>query len=85
MEHPYATWKDYLAHITQKDVLFKVNSNFWNCEEQSKTELATLRKEFKNLQTELQEHGINAIEGTPKAADPNQKRRQNATRSRSFC
>ena len=28
---------------------------------------------MKNLRAELQEHRLNAIEGTPKPADPNQK------------
>ena len=36
----------------------------------------------KNLQLELQEHRINAVEGTPRTVDPNQKGRQIATR---FC
>ena len=73
MEHPNATWNDYSAHIIHKDVSFQVSSNFLNDEEQTKAELASLGKEMKNLRTELQEHLVNAIEGTSKPVDPNQK------------
>ena len=64
---------------------FQVSSNFLNDEEQAKTELATLGQEMKNLRTELQEHRINAMEGTSKPVDPNQKGRQNATRFCNYC
>ena len=40
---------------------------------------------MKNLQTELQEHRVNAVEGTSKPVDPNQKGRQNATRFCYYC
>ena len=85
MEHPIATWNDYSAHVIQGDVSLQVSSNFLNDEEQTKAELATLGKEMKNLRAELQEHRINAIEGTPKPFDPNQKRRQTATRFCGYC
>ena len=85
MEHPNATWNDYSAHIIQTDVSFQVSLNFLNDEEQTKAELASLRKEMKNLQTELQEHRFKAIEGTSKPFDPNQKGRQNATQFCGFC
>ena len=74
-----------MAHIIQKDVSFQVTSKFLNDEEQTKVELVTLRKELKSFRTELQEHRINAIEGMPKPADPNQKERQNATRFCGYC
>ena len=64
MEHPNATWNDYSAHIIQRDVSFQVSSNFLNDGEQTKAELASLAKEMKHLRTELQEHRVNAIEGT---------------------
>ena len=85
MEHPIATWNDYSAHIIQRDVSFQVSSNFLNDEEQTKAELASLRKEMKNLRTELQEHRVNAIERTSKPVDPNQKGRQNAPRFCDYC
>ena len=85
MEPPKATWNDYSAHIFQKEVSFQVSSNFLNSDEQTKAEIATLGKEMKNLRAELQEHSINAIEGTPKTADTNQKGLQNATRFSGFC
>ena len=40
---------------------------------------------MKTLRTELQEHRFNAVEGTSKPVDPNQKGRQNATRLCKFC
>ena len=85
MEHPNATWNDFSTHIIQKDVSFQVSSNFLNDEEQTKAELASLGQEMKSLRTELQEHRINAVEGTPKPVDPNQKGRQNATRFCNYC
>ena len=42
MEHPNATWNDFSTHIFQKDVSFRVFSNFFFDEEQTKAELATL-------------------------------------------
>ena len=44
--------------------------------------MATLGQEKKNVQSELQEHRVSAVEGTPRTVNPNQKGRQNATR---FC
>ena len=85
MEHPNATWNDFSTHIIQKDVSFQVSSNFLNDEEQTKAELASSGQEMKNLRTELQEHRVNAVEGTSKPVDPNQKRRQNATRFCYYC
>ena len=37
---------------------------------------------MRNLGSELQEYRVDAVDGTPPTVDPNQKRRQNATR---FC
>ena len=85
MEHPNATWNDFSSHILQKDVSFQVSSNFLNDEEQTKAELASLGQEKKHLRTELQEHRVNAVEGTSKPVDPNQKERQNATRFCIYC
>ena len=47
--------------------------------------MATLGQEMKNLQSELQEHRDNAVEGTSRTVDPNQKGRQNATRFCNYC
>ena len=85
MEHPNATWNDFSTHIIQKDVFFQVSSNFLNYEEQTKTELASLGQQMKNLRTELQEYRVNIVESTPKPVDPNQKGRQNATRFCNYC
>ena len=85
MEHPNATWKDFSTHIIRKDVSFQVSSSFSNDEEQTKAELASLGQEMKILRTELQEHPVNAVEGTSKPMDPNQKGRQNATRFGNYC
>ena len=52
---------------------FQVFSNFSNDEKQTKAELAKMGQETKNLQTELQEHRVGAVEGPFKTFDPNQK------------
>ena len=82
MENPNATCNDFSTGIFQREVSFQVSSNFLNDEEQTKAQMATLGQEMKNLRSALQEHRVNAVEGTTRAVDPNQKGRQNATR---FC
>ena len=47
--------------------------------------MATLSQEMKNLRSELQEHRVNAVEGTTRPVDPNQKGRQNVTRFCNYC
>ena len=47
--------------------------------------MAPLGQEWKNLQTELKQHRINALEGNQRPVDPNQKERQNATRFCGYC
>ena len=85
MENPNATWNEFSTRIIQRDVSFQVSSNFLNDEEQTKAQLATLGQEMKNLRSELQEHRVNAVEGSSRTADPNQKGRQNATRFCKYC
>ena len=85
MENPNATWNDFSTRIIQRDVSFQVSSNFLNDEEQTKAQIATLGQEMKNLRSELQEHRVNAVEGSSRAVDPNQKGRQNATRFCNYC
>ena len=84
MEHPNATWNDFSTRIIQRDVSYQVSSNFLNDEEQTKVQLASLGQEMKNLQSELQEHRVSALEN-PRQPDPNQKGRQNATRFCNYC
>ena len=85
MENSNATWNDFSTRIIQRDLSFQVSSNFLNDEEQTKAQMATLGKEMKNLRSELQEHRVNAVDGTTRAVDPNQKGRQNAKRFCSYC
>ena len=85
MENPNATWNDFSTRIIQKDVSFQVSSSFLNDEEQTKAQMATLGQEMKNLRSELQEHRVNAVEGTTRAVGPNQKGRQNATGFCNYC
>ena len=85
MENPKAAWNISSARIIQRDVSFQVSSNFLNDEEQTKTQLATLGQEMKNLRSELLEHRVNAVEGNSRAVEPNQKGRQNATRFCNYC
>ena len=85
MENPNATWKDFSTRIIQRDVSIQVSSIFLHDEEQTKTQMATLRQEMKNLRSELQEHRVNAVEGSSRTVDPNQIGRQNATRFCNYC
>ena len=85
MKNPNATWNDFSTRIIQRDVSFQVSSKFLNDEEQTKAQMATLGQEMKNLRSELQEHRVNAVEGTTRAVDPNQKGRQDATRFCNYC
>ena len=59
---------------------FQVSPNFLKHEEQTEAQMATLGPKMKNLRSELQEHRVNAVEGSSRTVDPNQKRRYNATR-----
>ena len=71
MENFNATWKDFSTRIIQRDVSFQVPSNFLNDEEQTRAQMATLGQEIKNLQSELQEHRVDAVEGNSRTIDPN--------------
>ena len=82
VENPNATRNEFSTRIIQKDVSFQVSSNFLYGEEQNKAQMATLSQEMKNLQPELLELRVNAVEGNPQTVDPNEKARQIATR---FC
>ena len=81
MENPSATWNDFSTRIILRNVSYQVSKNFFNDEEQTKVQLASLGQGMKNLICELQEHQVYALENT-RQPDPNQKGRQNATR---FC
>ena len=70
MEHPNATWNNFSTRIIQKDVNYQVSSNFLNCEEQTKIQLASPGQEMKNPRSELQEHRGNALEN-PRQPDLN--------------
>ena len=85
MENPNATWNDFSKRTIQRDVSFQVSSNFLNDEEQTTAQMATLGQEMKKLRSELQEHRVNAVEGSSRTVDPNQKGRQNATRFCNYC
>ena len=85
MENPNGTWNDFWTRISQREVSFQVSSNFLNNEKQTKAQIATLGQEMKNLRSEPQEHRVSAVEGNPRTVDPNQKRRQNATRFCNYC
>ena len=74
MENPNTTWNDSSTRIIRKDVSFQVSSNFLNNEEQTKAQMATVGREKKNLQSELQEHPVNAVDGNPRTVDLNQKK-----------
>ena len=63
---------------------YQVFSNFFNDEEQTKVQLASLGQKMKNLRSEIQEHRVNALEN-PRQPDPNQKGRQSATRFCNYC
>ena len=85
MENHNAIWNSFSTRIIRRDVSFQVSFNFLNDEEQTKAQMPTLGQEIKKLRSELQEHRVNAVEGNPRTADPNQKGKQNATRFRNYC
>ena len=72
MQNPIATWNDFSSGIIQRDTSFQVSSNFLSDEEQTKAQKATLRQEMKNLRSELQEHRVSAVNGSPRTVDPSQ-------------
>ena len=59
-----ATRNDFPTHNIQEDVMLQVCLNFLHDLEQIKFEMATMRQEMRNLRSELQEHRINAMEGS---------------------
>ena len=85
MENPNATWNALFTRIIQRDVSFQVSSNFLNDVEQTKSQMATLGQEMKKIQSELQEHRDNAVEGTTRTVDSNQKGKQKSTRFCKYC
>ena len=50
-----------------------------------KIQIATLGQKMKNLQSERQKHRVNALEGSLRTVDPNQKGRQNANQFCNYC
>ena len=84
MENPNATWNEFSTPIIQRDVSFRVSSDFLNDEKQTKAQMATLGKQMRNLQSELQEHRVNAV-GNPQTSDRNQNGRQSTTRFGHYC
>ena len=80
MEHPNATCIDFSAHNIQEDLMLKVSSIFLQDVEQVKTELATLGREMRNLQVELQLHRVNAMERNSRQWAPTQKGKQTTVR-----
>ena len=85
MERPNATWKDFCAHISQKDLILEVSSTFLSHEAQTKAELATLGQEIKNLRSELKECHVNAVAVTSRTFHPNQQETQKTTRFCNYC
>ena len=85
MERPHATCNEFATRIRSRDVSLQVSSNVLNYEEQNKAQIATLRQETKNLQSELQEQRVNDVQGNPRTVDPNQKGKQKETRFCIYC
>ena len=73
MENPNATSNDFSTRIIQKDVSFQVSSSFLNHEEQTKSQMATLGQDMKNVPLELREHRVNAVEGNPRTVTQTKK------------
>ena len=63
MDCPNATRNDFSTQNFQEGVMLQVCSNFLLEVEHMGNELATMRQEFRNLRTELQEHRVNCMEG----------------------
>ena len=65
--------------------MIQVSSNFLHDVEQTKTELATLSQEVRNLRMEHQEHRVIAMEGISRARAPAQKVNQKTVRLCNYC
>ena len=85
MEYMNATRNDFSTHNIQEDIMLQVCSNFLHDVEQVKNELTTMRREMRNLQTELQEHRVNCMEGISRPWALNQKEKQKTVRFCSYC
>ena len=85
MESPNAFWNDFCTHNFQEDIMLPVCSKFLHDMEQIKTELSTMRKEMRNLRTELQEHRVNCMEGNSRPWAPTQKGKQKTVRFCNYC
>ena len=85
MENPNATWNDFSTRINQRGVSFQVSSNFLNDEQQTKPQMAPLGQERNKIRSESRKHRVNAAGANPRAVEPNQKGRQNATRFCNYC
>ena len=57
----------------------------WMIKTRPKAKWQPSDKKMKNLQSELQEHWVEAVEGIPRTVDLNQKGRQKATRFCNYC
>ena len=84
MEHPNAAWNDLSTRLVNEDVTYQVSTKFPNDEKQNRIQMASLGQELRNLQTELREHRVTAVEGNQEPIDPNQKG-QNATMFCGYC
>ena len=85
MDCPSGTRNDFSTHDIQEDVMLHVCSNFLEDVEQIKLELAILRQEMRNLQTELQEDRVNCMAGNFRPWAPSQKENQKTVRLCNFC
>ena len=85
MEHPDATWNDFCAQIIEKDLVLEVSSTFLSHEAQTKTELATLGQEIRNLRTDLKESHVNAVAMISRTFHSDQQGRQKLTRFCNYC
>ena len=85
MEYPTATWNYFSTQKIQQDVMLQISSNFPHDVEQTKTELATLVQELRNLRKEVQEHRVIAMEGTARAGAPTQNGKQKTVRFCNYC
>ena len=84
-DYPNATWKDFLTHNIQEDLMLQISSNFLHDVEQIKTELATLGQEMRNLRVELQEHRVIAMEGNSRPWARTQRGKQKTVRLCNYC
>ena len=87
IEHPNATWDNFKDHVSNKDLIYSVSSEFVpNSTNDQNSKLDSLEKQVRELSTLLKEQQVNTLnQVNTRTNDMNNKSRQNATRFCHYC